>query len=139
MEEINNRNDRLILILLENKKNKTFLDKRKIRILQKMYPDNEKYNDKLTHELLQSAYLTRVDLTPDRLIMDEDGYPVKHDFSPPDTNANGLFALQSGLFVSEYAKKAREKRARIIDVIFKLFAIIGGLLGIINTIKLFFA
>jgi hypothetical protein len=63
---------------------------------------------------------------------------LKHDFSPPSTNGNGLFALRSGLFASESVKEAREKRARIIDIVVKSFAIIGGLLGIINTIKLFF-
>jgi hypothetical protein len=139
MKEINNKNDRLILILLEDKEKKTCLDKRKIRKLRMMYPDNENYRNRLTAELLQSGYLTSVDLTPERPAEDKDGNVVQHEFSPPSTNRNGLLALRKGVFASEYAKKAREKRIRTIDIIVKLLAIIGGVLGIINTIKLFFA
>jgi hypothetical protein len=136
---INSKCDRIILLLLENKTKKTCSDKRKIRTLRKLYPDYEKYRDELTRELLQQGYLERTDLTPEKPVSDENGYPVAHDFSPPTTNTNGLFAIRNSLFPSEYAKERREKRTRIIDVVVKLLAVIGGLLGIINTVKLFLA
>jgi hypothetical protein len=56
-DKIDNINDRKILILLERKGIKSRRDKRKIRMLKMVYPDNERFEDKLTTELLQKDYL----------------------------------------------------------------------------------
>lgn len=132
--DIDNKNDRSILILLQRKKDKTEKDEKIIRALELRYPDYKRYESRLIKELTEVEFLKKTDLTPELPSIDENGDPnVNKRFSEPITTSAGLTALSNGFFVSESEQEAREKRRWRLDGWVKWCAIV---LGIINFLWL---
>lgn len=130
--EVDNRNDRLNLVLLSCLEVKSKKDDERIAFLQSRYPDHKTFELGLLKGLIERDMVSRTDLTPERPGLDENGNPVAHEFSPYSTNRSGRIALDNNLFPSNITEQARKERHARLDNWVKWVAVIGGLLGLFN-------
>ncbi len=136
MAEIDNINDRKILILLLYKDNKSYCEKRRIKRLKRIYTDYQNHEQHLISELLDSKHLGRTLLEKGET--DTFNRPLSPDkYSEPYITERGLCALKNGDFQSESVERWKRKWYWRIDVFCKILAIIGGLYAIIEIIRSF--
>lgn len=133
MKGIDNPNDRCILRLLELKEKKTYGDKRRIKKLRKLYPDNGQFNHALTHYLSSRLFVSYPNV---EIKLNENGVPDLPDSDiQPYTTDLGVKALRGNIFPSEHKKQLSEKWNTSLSNSSVVIAIIGGILGIFAFFK----
>ena len=133
IDNIDNKNDRCKLVLLDLKERKSWSERRMLSRLKNLYPDYMVTYDQISRYLLSKEMLVTTFTGGGR---DKNGIPIEVDNpdSPPKTSELGIKALRSNLFPSEKADNAREKRFRLFEIIGISVAAVPGLVWIFDFI-----
>lgn len=134
-QEIDNVNDRCILALLILKKDKSILDKIRIKKYKKLYPDFDRDEYFISNLLRERGFIAT---TNTEVELDEVGNPyyLYPDLPKVDYVTDlGLKALKSRLLISEHKEAVSEKRKTRLSNFSIVIAIIGGILGIVSFFK----
>jgi len=135
--DIDNVNDRILLILLRCKEHKSRADIKVIKQLENIYPNNKIYEDKLCAELMQLRYITRMPKDSDRgILLGRDVYRHITTKSGEDaTKKDSIFQSESKWAKRNEKKYCQQKIRDIISIIGGIVGLIGGMLGIILFFK----
>jgi len=132
-KNVDKRNDRLNLVLLNHIINRSPVENREYKRLEKLYPDNKTFEDG-SIELLSKRKL--IYLINGEIEQNERGYfeYINKDDSSRywETTEEGKLALKNRLFPSESAKEIRETRFRLFQIIGILIAALGGLITLFS-------
>ena len=130
--EINNVNDRRILVLLKHKEVRTKAESRRLNQLTDLYPDNEKCEEAIITELRPRGFIKMMNL---KVELNEEGYYIETITGLPkylQTTEEGENALKNQLFPSEFKDKQRDKLFRLLQIIGLSIAAGGGLITILK-------
>lgn len=121
-------NDRIILILLSLKENKTFREQKRYNRLMKRYEDNSVYEKDIIKKLITAGYVQEIDLEPDKPKQDWTGGIIQHKVKYR-TSKSGSRALKKSRFLSEYRSMMWKRIGSGLQWSVALISIIGGVLG----------
>ena len=129
-EDINNVNDRSLLVLLENIRDRSRKENRIYERLSKIYVNNEVYNSKICSRFVKEGLMECIWPRPD---MQKFGAVNKY---PPQyfTTEKGRKAITSGLFKSESLERRNSKIIKIVTLISSVIAAIGALWAIVKPL-----
>jgi len=132
-KNVDKRNDRLNLVLLKYKAGRSPGENRQYDKLNRIYPDNQTFEEGLI-ELLKERKLLY--LVNGEMEQNEKGYVeyINKDDSYRywETTEKGELAIKSRLFPSESAKEIRETRFRLFQIVGILIAALGGLITLFS-------
>lgn len=129
-EDINNVNDRSLLVLLENIRDRNKKENRMYERLSKIYVNNEAYNSTICSRFVKEGLMECIWPRPE---IQEFGAVNKY---PPQylTTEKGRQAITSGLFKSESLERRNSRIMRLITLISSIIAAVGALWTLLKPI-----
>lgn len=121
-------NDFYRIVLLENKKELSFKEKRELKRLLKAYPNFTKSIRKdVEARLIMDGFITVI---KDEDKRDEFGGYIPGNKTEQYTNVKGDNALNSHIYKSELRVERRNKYKEGLEIVYRVGAIIGGVSGL---------
>lgn len=129
-------NDRLNLVLLKYKKYRSWLENFRLKKKEKLYPDNQTFEEGLIEYLAERNLMYLVN---GEIMQDSYGSFVYVNDLPKywETTNSGEIALKNKLFPSESAKETFDVRFRLFQIIGICIAALGGLITLITFLYKF--
>ena len=129
-EDINNVNDRSLLVLLENIRDRNKKENRMYKRLSKIYVNNEVYNSAICSRFVKEGLMECIWPRPE---MQKFGAVNKY---PPQylTTEKGRKAITSGLFKSESLARRDSRIIKLVTLISSVIAAVGVLVTIIKAL-----
>ena len=129
-EDINNVNDRSLLVLLENIRDRDKKENRMYERLSKIYVNNEVYNSTICSRFVKEGLMDCIMPLPEM-----GKFGAEHKYPPQYlTTEKGRKAITSGLFKSESLERRNSRIVKLVTLISSIIAAVGALWTLLKPI-----
>ena len=129
-EDINNVNDRSLLVLLENIRDRNKKENRMYERLSKIYVNNEVYNSTICSKFVKEGLMECIMPLPEM-----GKFGAEHKYPPQYlTTEKGRKAITSGLFKSESLERRNSRIVKLVTLISSIIAAVGALWTLLKPI-----
>ena len=129
-EDINNVNDRSLLVLLENIRDRNKKENRMYERLSKIYVNNDAYNSTICSRFVKEGLMECIMPLPEM-----GKFGAEHKYPPQYlTTEKGRKAITSGLFKSESLERRNSRIVKLVTLISSVIAAVGALWALLKPI-----